>query len=138
MPKRIMEDFRIDEISAVDRPAQKGARARIMKRQTEDAKMEFQKRVDEIRKRDDCSQTEAMSKAREEFPDEYEAYQREGAASGREAIAKMHRNPRASDPVREFRKIVAETAARDGISPARAMEKARTENPAAYEAYQSA
>ncbi|WEX10287.1 hypothetical protein [Chelativorans sp. AA-79] len=32
MPKRIMEDFSISEISAVDRPAQKGARMTIMKR----------------------------------------------------------------------------------------------------------
>jgi hypothetical protein len=35
----------------------------------------FEKRVDEISKRDAISRTEAMGKARKEFPDEFVAYQ---------------------------------------------------------------
>lgn len=35
MSKRIMREFRIDEISSVDRPAQKGAKMTIMKREAE-------------------------------------------------------------------------------------------------------
>lgn len=36
---------------------------------------DFTKRVTEVRARDNCSQTEAMQKARREFPDDYAAYQ---------------------------------------------------------------
>ncbi len=36
---------------------------------------EFEKRVSEIAKRDKCSNTTAMQKAREEFPDAFQAYQ---------------------------------------------------------------
>ena len=39
------------------------------------AATEFNKRVAEVKKREDCSATEAMQKAREEYPDEFEAYQ---------------------------------------------------------------
>lgn len=35
----------------------------------------FTKKIAEIRKRDRCSRTEAMSKAREEFPEEFDEYQ---------------------------------------------------------------
>ena len=35
----------------------------------------FTKRIDEIRSRDTCTRTEAMQKARKEFPDEFAAYQ---------------------------------------------------------------
>lgn len=35
----------------------------------------FTKRIDEIRGRDSCTRTEAMQKARKEFPDEFAAYQ---------------------------------------------------------------
>lgn len=35
----------------------------------------FSKRISEVKKRDECTQNEALAKAREEFPEEFKAYQ---------------------------------------------------------------
>jgi hypothetical protein len=109
-PKRRMTEFTLEEISAVDEPAQRPARAVIRKRaspvmtleQLQDGAASLQKklealiqkqhatkeadmttfieRVDHIEKRDGCSRLLALTKARREFPQEYEAHQSEGIA----------------------------------------------------------
>ena len=48
--RRIMREFSIEELSAVDKPAQAHARMTIMKRDSsEDEKMDFQKIIDQPR-----------------------------------------------------------------------------------------
>jgi hypothetical protein len=87
--KRIMRTFKLNEISAVDNPAQVHARAVLLKRA--DARQEhdmdltkiasfdsFDDAINAIAKRDGCARHEAMTKARTRHPALYEAYQREG------------------------------------------------------------
>ena len=63
--KRIMRDFTITEISAVDKPAQEGARMTILKRADPKWKemSDFEKRVAIIRKRDACTGTGNLDSA---------------------------------------------------------------------------
>jgi hypothetical protein len=42
---------------------------------------DFQKRVDEIREKEDCSHTKALQRARKRFPEEFEAYQSAGSTN---------------------------------------------------------
>src|SRR5882724_1653939 len=102
MAKRtIMAEFQIDEISCVTRPAQEGALAAIIKQGTvappaltrpavpvaivkaesvtkdepQEAGLAFALAAAEIRARDGCSRTAALSKARTERPDLFEKFQ---------------------------------------------------------------
>lgn len=77
-------------------------------------KIDFNKRVDEIQKKERCSRTLAMQKARGEFPNEFDAYQKEGAILAR-PIEKREAQP---DAVRKYNMLVAELGA-----------KIRKENP---------
>jgi hypothetical protein len=79
-----MEEFRIHEISAVDHPAQEGAKVAIMKRRASAATVRareqppvFMKRVAEIRRRDGCDGVTAMRRARREYPAELAAMQKQ-------------------------------------------------------------
>ena len=106
---KVVRRLKLNEISVVDNPAQEGALARIMKRDTEQepnmAKLtkaqaaahgsrtfaynllkaeaekdlaitaEFEKCVNEIRKRDKCNHRDALRTARFEYPEEFAAYQ---------------------------------------------------------------
>ncbi len=93
MKRRILEEIKIDEISGVDKPAQQHALVTIMKRAPEgiedtpnkqkEPPMQFDQTVETIRKRDNCSRTEALRKARFEAPDSFAAY-RDSASNGSE------------------------------------------------------
>ena len=90
--RRIMRKLKITELSCVDRPAQAGAVATILKRDDTErpnyadiwcreqdalekaAEMEFEDTVIEIQKRDDCDRTTAMTRARLENPEAWAAY----------------------------------------------------------------
>ena len=153
--RRVMKDFRITELSAVDSPAQKHARAVFMKRADEpqEQDMDFEK-ITYARERPlsfatlgDCvsflmgqqgySRLDAMEKVARDAPDLVEKFNREG-----EAIAKSIAEANAPRPVAkavaDFDKRVAEIQARDRCSKLAALEKAAREYPAEFSAYQEA
>lgn len=87
--RRILEKIKISEISGVDRPAMPHAVVAIMKRvrdqipappiaapieKQEPPPMTFEQTVSAIQRRDNCSGTEALSKARKEHPDAFETF----------------------------------------------------------------
>ena len=79
--RRIIRKLKITEISGVDNPCQEGARMTIMKRAEAPltAMTAFDQRVTEIQQSDGCSRVQAMSKARQEFPTDFDIYQSGGS-----------------------------------------------------------
>ena len=146
--RRIMREFSIEELSAVDKPAQVHARMAIMKRDSsEDEKMDFQKIIDQplafdrfedavehLKKVNRCSGTEAMRKAADAHPGLLETYQAAGAVSSRPDFTKVAR-PQA---VQEWDLAVAGVMERDGVSRTAAMSRVRSERPHLYDALQRA
>ena len=137
--RRILREFTIREISAVDRPAQEAAKMVLMKRREPDGADEdetpFQTRVSEIAKQDGCSRLEAMQMARVEYPEEFEVYQAEGAVSSR-PVQKAESRPGAAKAKRDFDGAVSELVSSAGISRTAAMSRIRRERPDLYEALQ--
>jgi hypothetical protein len=148
--RRILREFRIAEISAVDRPAQEGALMAIMKRaddEQEDDEMElrkiasfdsFEAAVAAIAKREGCQRHVAFSKAANAFPALLDAYRREGServAKAADDLARRRAKPAAAT---HFDRIVDGIMDRDKVSRSAAMSKARQENPDAYRAMQAA
>lgn len=88
--KKTIKFLKLNEISSVDRPAQAPALATIMK--SEESDMSFPERVAEIRESSKCSNLQALQKARELYPDEFEIYQ-EGAREAELALQKSLRAP---------------------------------------------
>ena len=146
--RRIMREFSITELSAVDKPAQEYATMAIMKRDSsEDEKMDFQKitdkplafdsfenAVEHLKKVNRCSGTEAMRKAADAHPRLFEAYQEAGMVSSRPKLEKAAK-PQA---VQEFNLIVDGIAKRDKVSRVEAMRRATREEPGAFRRYQAA
>jgi hypothetical protein len=88
---------------------------------------DFDSTVSEIRKRDNCSRTEALAKARVENPQAFEEYQNVDVVG--EVIAKASgRHP--------FEKVVDAIMEQDGVSRSVAMSRARKKEPVKYAAYQ--
>ncbi len=125
--RRVMREFRIDELSAVDKPAQAHARMTIMKRADpeENDDMRFERIIDQprafdsfeeaceaIRKAEGCSGTEALRMARDAHPGLLAAYQKAGAVSSRPDFTKAARPL----DVQRFNLIVDGIAERDGVS----------------------
>ena len=147
--RRIMREFTIKELSAVDRPAQKPATVAIMKREDDGQENEmdmtkiaafdsFDEAVAAIAEREGCPQYIAMSKAAATHPDLLTKYQTEGDASIAKAaddLAKRRGRPVA---VQRFEMIVDGIATRDGVARHVAMQRARRENPDAFAAFQAA
>ncbi|QPC43886.1 hypothetical protein HW532_15030 [Kaustia mangrovi] len=161
--KRIMREFKIDELSVVDSPAQEGARAVLMKRrvprerfnapvppmserdepltfdklarpaQETEPMSNFEARVDEIAKRDSCQRMDAMTKARLRYPDEYDAYQKAGAVTSRPVYEKSR-----SDAEIAFEKLVDQIQTRDRSNRFEALKKAAREHPRELAAYRAA
>jgi hypothetical protein len=143
--KRIMRDFTLREISCVDRPAQKGAMAMIMKReQTMDhydhdddwlEKAERDEATDDfldaargIQKRDGCTGLEALQKARREHGGAFGALQQDPTHTDIDvdelsdgALGKA-----------ALEVACTEIQKRDDCSRLEAMRKAREEQPALY------
>jgi hypothetical protein len=91
----------------------------------------FETVVADIRKRDGCSGTEALQKARLVQPELFESYQRSAVERP------IHKTASQSKSVQEFETLISEIAARDRIGRSQAMQRARQENTAAFEAYQN-
>ena len=147
--RRIMREFSIEELSAVDKPAQAHAMVTIMKRsdpkENDDMRFEkitdqprafdsFEDAVEHLKKVHGCSGTEALRKAREGHPGLLEAYQKVGAVSSRPNFEKAA-TPKA---VQDFDYAVAGVMERDGVSRTAAMSRVRSERPHLYDALQRA
>jgi len=80
--KRVLTEFEITEVSAVDKPAQEGAKAEIEIAEgiefIKNAHAEFSKVATNIAKRDGCLPHVALSKARRENPQAFENYRKAG------------------------------------------------------------
>ncbi len=147
--RRIMREFSIEELSAVDRPAQKHARMTIMKRadpeENDDMRFEkiidqpsafdsFDEAVEHLKTIHGCSGTEALRKAADAHPRLLEAYQKAGAVASRPNFEKAAR-PQA---VQRFNLIVDGIAERDGVSRLEALRQAARTHPTEFQAYQRA
>ena len=143
--KRIMRDFTLREISCVDRPAQKGAMATIMKReQTMDhydhdddwlEKAERDEATDDfldaargIQKRDGCTGLEALQKARREHGGAFGAMQQDPTHTDIDVDERSD----AELGKAAFEVACTEIQKRDDCSRLEAMRKAREEQPALY------
>jgi len=125
--------LKIAELSAVDRPAQSGALALIMKRDDGGTAMRsFNKRVDEVAARDGCLRSIAMSKARHEFPDEFEAMQKNYPPPASHRPAPVPEAAAVEKAQRDFINAAREIAGRDRIPLYAAMGKARAEAAAEF------
>lgn len=191
MKRRILEELQIDEISGVDRPCQEHALVTIMKRATEPPEdvangtkkppmefeqaapvanktiapaMEFEQAVAVIRKRDNCSRTSALSKARLENPGSFTVYREteDGgtdfdklvqaevdsgaplAVAGQRVLQKY--GARAMAPriekgrttANDFMALVNSMMGEHKLSRTAALREARKRNPKLFEAYQAA
>jgi hypothetical protein len=151
--RRIMRSFRIDELSACDRPAQKHALAVLMKRADDEQEydeMQFEKitrdeptsfptleaAMEHLQKLG-MSKLDAMSKAADRHPDLLAKYQHDGERIAKAAAAAATPRPIAK-AVRDFEERVTEVMSRDKITKLAALEKAAKEHPAEFEAYQEA
>ncbi|TPI54742.1 hypothetical protein FJ417_24645 [Mesorhizobium sp. B3-1-7] len=92
--RRILQELTVDKIAAVDRPAQEGANAVIMKRADEPpvdaftkAQGDFEACVDRIQKRDNSTRLAAIMKATNEHPDEWSRY----GEAGKDHVVKAER-----------------------------------------------
>ena len=147
--RRIMREFSIDELSAVDKPAQAHARMAIMKRADpeENDDMQFEKIIDRplafdtfeaavghLKTIHRYSGTQALRKARETHPRLFEAYQKAGAFSSRPSFEKAAR----PQDVQRFDLIVDGIAERDEVSRVEAIRRAAREEPEAFRRYQAA
>lgn len=144
--RRIMREFVITELSAVDRPAQEPARMAIIKR-AEDTESEmdvtkiasfarFGDAVAAVAKSEDIPTHEAMSRVRAARPDLVERYNAEGreAAARAATAAEAARAPRFTKAELAFEDRVDEIAKARGIPRHAAMSAARTRYPDEFEA----
>lgn len=140
MKHRKIKQLRIDELSAVDRPAAEPALAAIMKRNSAEENMtaitkaqaDFSAAVREVAKRDGCLAYAAMAKARQERPELFAA-----AYAGRVIAVAPPGAIQApvssvSKAASDFQSKVGEIAKRDGVAGHIAMQRARLEAPALF------
>jgi hypothetical protein len=111
-----LRELEIEEISILgkhSRPAVRSARIAIYKCDgAQGGPMDvFEKHVQEIRKRDNCSLMIAMRKARTEFPADFDRYQADGGVSST-PIQKLRTK---SEAVRTFEKIVRRIMDEEGL-----------------------
>ena len=93
---------------------------------------DFHTTVSEIRKRDNCSRTEALAKARKENPEAFNAY-----LVG--PVAKPDVSPAvAKSSVTTFMAAVDDAMREKGLSRTDAMSEVRKREPAKFEHYQNA
>lgn len=137
--RRIMQGFTIEEISAVDHPAQQGAKAMIVKR--DDSKeiterdVAFSKWLEEDAERRRAEALEAFLDAQQEQVDALKAQMSdEEKKLLRDAAIAEQRKP--GKEMTMFEQKVAEIQKREGCSRLLAMKKAREEYPGAFEHYQ--
>jgi hypothetical protein len=123
--------LKIDEISSVDRPAQPGAVALLVKHDQRPPMAVFKDCAAAIQNRDGSSHTEAMRKARLERPAEFAALQGLQLEAAPTDPAEELLTVRATAQ-RDFFKTADLIRQRDGCSPSEAMSRARHEAPAEF------
>lgn len=141
MRRRILKDFRLDEISVVDRPAQVGARVTLMKSDSQATEAFTKQDVDSLAKTFTArgvSERLANNMAVARLMRKAGIYEAGFLApsSQRELWARDYSV--VNKAVGDFRKRVQEIASRDGCSKAKAMQRARIEHPDEFAAYQTA
>lgn len=124
-----LSNIELDEVSLVDKPANEGAKILLFKRKDAVEQTAFEKRVEDMRKRDDCSGTIALQRARREYSKDFEAYQRDGAVTSQPVTKEVVKQ----DAVLEWERLVATIASQEGISRTAAMRRARQQNPDLFE-----
>lgn len=153
--RRIMHDFKLTELSAVDRPAQEGARAVLMKRADDEQEQEqdmmsfqkiggddvaafdsFEAAVQHLKSVHGMTPLAAMEAAADRHPDLLKRYNQQGTELAKAAaVSRIRTVPR---EVRRFDDLVEQVQARDRIPRLAALEQARREFPREFEAYQAA
>jgi len=136
MVRTIMRSFKINELSAVDNPANVHARATIMKRDEPDGGADaFEKAVAAIQSATGCSRLVALERAYDEA--DYAPYGME-VTSKRDTrdLAERLRVPDRSAQKAAFMDKVAAIQARESCSRSRALEIAASENSAELAAWQ--
>lgn len=140
MKRRIVTKLRIDELSSVDRPAQPGALVRIMKRYDDGSAADrFEAKVQEIQKREGCSGTAAMSRARIENADLFAAMQEAPVCVPVEKRVPCAADAAAAAAVAkargQFMDRAREIAKRDRVPLHTGMSRARVEAPELFAAW---
>ena len=138
--RRILTDFVVDKIAAVDNPCQEHARVAIIKRRDDDESLEihrmaedFPRLVFEVQKRDSCSRYDALMTAAIENPEAVQAYRHSSPvrmneiAKRDDAIAKGH------DRQRKINKHKREIMARDRVDATTALMTLHDEAPDVFE-----
>ena len=131
--RRIMRAFKINEISAVDRPAQAHARVCLLKREGDLSKIaafdSFDDAVAAIAKREGCARHAAMSRAAKQFPSLLDAYPQEGDDRVAKATADAAGPRTFSKAELDFEDRVDEIAKSRGLPRHAAMSAARQRFP---------
>ena len=136
MTRRVISKLKIDELSAVDHPAQPGALARVMKRHDPGTAAEqFDVKVQEIQKRDGCPRHRAMSEARLEHPELYDALQTRAAEEPVQKRVPCAAEAMAAKARGDFMERARAIAKRDRVALHIGMSRARTEAPELFAAY---
>jgi hypothetical protein len=104
-----------------------------MDKQLAQPAQDFDTAVSAILKRDHCSHTKALERARKEHPEMFDDYQ----ADVPEAPS-IYKRAKPPEPVVEFQDCVTTIQKRDNTSRTEALRRARRENPAAFDAFQEA
>ncbi|MFD0987816.1 hypothetical protein [Methyloligella solikamskensis] len=150
--KRIMREFTIDELSAVDRPAQQHATMAIMKRDEGDEPAapiadgkddvahfdSFEQAVEQLAAILSGGRTEAMKKVARERPDLLQKYNQDGRDAFQKAQAEASRPAEVSKAKEDFDLLVDGIMDERKVSRTQAMTIARAKHPAAYRRYQEA
>jgi hypothetical protein len=134
MTKRIMREFRIDEISAVDRPAQEAAKVAIIKRNTGPVE-EIEHHVDESYFLDETPALRALAKRLDEAAKRREAREQETTMQTAATDATVIRKA-ADDAMLSMNGFIAKRGR--NVSRADAAEQWRKLNPVEFAAMQAA
>jgi len=137
--RRRMREFEIDEISAVDRPAQAHARMSVMKRDDSPVGFDtFGEAVAAIAKAGGVSRIEAMSRIARTHPDLVKKHQAEYDDRIEKAAASSAQPRLMVKAIQTWNDRVGEVARRDGVGRTEAMSRARAEFPAVFKSYEEA
>lgn len=129
-----LTNVEVEEISILGKHSRPAVRGAVVVLAKSESAADFKKHVAAIRERDRCSGVEALQRARVEYPDDFAAYQASGAASSRPVVEKRAK----PEAVITFEMLVDGIMERDKVKRTVAMERARREHPAAFDAYTKA
>jgi hypothetical protein len=125
--------LKINELSSVDRPAQPGALAVLLKTEKPAVVAKFLDLVEAIQKRDSCARTTALSKARVEHSEAFNEFQGSELTAADCDKSTANQTGRAAAQ-REFLRQADLIRRRDGCSGSESLSRARREAPDAFAA----